>query len=277
MKQLRHPFAWWIWAIALSIAIWRINSIAVDLVLIGTLCALVAQRAPLTPWRNTFFWSLRMGFIVIVIRLVIGILIGVPMPGNTIFTLPQLALPNWLAGIRIGGPVTTERLLSTFHESLTFAAIFALIGAATSLSHPRRLLKVLPIFIYEYGVTIVIATTVLPQIVASISRIRNAQKLRGTTKSTLMQWRSIALPVLEDALARSLELAAAMDSRGFGFLKRRSSYREIKWHSFDLLFALATIPLLAFGLHSTPLAIGLLLLALATTFALTANREQVRA
>jgi energy-coupling factor transporter transmembrane protein EcfT len=273
--KLRHPFAWWIWAIALSIAIWRINSIALDLIAIGALCALVAQRAPFTPWRNTFFWSLRMGGLVILIRLFIGVVIGVSMPGTTIFSLPQLHLPHWLAGIRVGGPVTTERLLSTFHESLTFTAIFCILGAATSLSHPRRLLKVLPVVIYEFGVTIVIATTVLPQIVASISRIRKAQSLRGVSQHSLLRWRSIALPVLEDALARSLDLAAAMDSRGYGFSKQRSSYRPIRWQAVDALFVVVVIPFLCFGLHSTVIAIALLLLAIAATFLLTHRNQSV--
>jgi len=83
--------------------------------------------------------------------------------------------------------------------------------------------------VYEFGVAVVIATSVLPQLVASSARIREAQRLRGQDIRGLRGWRRLALPLLEDALARSLDLAAAMDSRGYGFSRKRSRYRPNFW------------------------------------------------
>jgi energy-coupling factor transporter transmembrane protein EcfT len=100
----------------------------------------------------------------------------------------------------------------------------------------------MPVFIYEFGVALVIATSVLPQLIASASRIKTAQRMRGITRRG---WSGFALALLEESLARSLDLAAAMDSRGYGFSRKRSRYkREIfSRRDFTLISsALALIP-----------------------------------
>jgi energy-coupling factor transporter transmembrane protein EcfT len=144
-----------------------------------------------------------------------------------------------MPGIRIGGVVTLERLSSSLHEGVIIATMIALFGAATSLTSPHKLLRVTPSFIYEIGITLVIATSLFPQLATSARRIRTAQKLRGFEKIEL---RSIAIPLLEESLSRSLQLAAAMDARGYGISRKRSRYRPQPWLMRDnlvLIFALA--------------------------------------
>lgn len=190
----------------------------------------VHQFAEDAPWAKSFWFSLRLGAIILVIRTVVGVLIGVPIPGTKLFSVPILPLPSWIAGIRIGGVVTQERLLSSIHEGLIIIAVICLFGAAVSLTSPHKLLRVTPVVIYEFGVATVIATSALPQLVQSVGRIRRARTLRGDEKPS---WRSIAIPLLEDSLSRSLELAAAMDSRGYGVSRKRSRYRPIPWQQID--------------------------------------------
>ena len=138
-----------------------------------------------------------------------------------------------MPGIRIGGAVTLERLSSALSEGVIICAIVVIFGAAASLTSPHRLLRVLPIFIYEFGVAVVIATSVLPQLVTSVSRIRQAQRLRGQSTKGFASYRRVAIPVLEESLARSLDLAASMDSRGYGVSRKRSRYRPITWNFID--------------------------------------------
>jgi energy-coupling factor transporter transmembrane protein EcfT len=138
-----------------------------------------------------------------------------------------------MPGIRIGGAVTIERLSSSLHEGIIIAAMIALFGAATSLTSPHRLLRVTPSFIYEIGITLVIATSLFPQLATSARRIRTAQQLRGIEKRKL---RTIALPLLEESLARSLQLAASMDARGYGISRKRSRYRPQQWQGRDTAF-----------------------------------------
>jgi energy-coupling factor transporter transmembrane protein EcfT len=68
-----------------------------------------------------------------------------------------------------------------------------------------------------------------------VSRIRQAQKLRGQNLRGFASWKRVAIPLLEESLARSLDLAAAMDSRGYGVSRKRSKYRPITWRKTDFV------------------------------------------
>jgi energy-coupling factor transport system permease protein len=63
---------------------------------------------------------------------------------------------------------------------------------------------------------VVVAVSVAPQLVDSVLRVRRARRLRGGRERGVGALRAIAIPVLVDTMDRSLRLAAAMDSRGFG-------------------------------------------------------------
>jgi energy-coupling factor transport system permease protein len=229
MKSL-HPLTWWLWSIALIVTVIRADSALFAAIVIAVAALIVRRWAGNFPWSKSFWFSLRLGIFILTIRAISGVLIGVPIPGNKIFELPILPLPDWMAGIRIGGVITQERLTSSLHEGLIIVAVIALFGAAVSLTSPHKMLRVLPVVVYEFGVAIVIATSSLPQLVASYSRIKRARILRGDEKP---KFKSIALPLLEEALAKSLDLAATMDSRGYGVSRVRSRYRPIKWRSTD--------------------------------------------
>lgn len=229
MKSL-HPLTWWLWSIAVIVTVIRADSAVYATLVIAVAAILVRKLAGNFPWSKSFWFSLRLGFFILVVRAVTGVLIGVPIPGTKIFELPILPLPNWMAGIRIGGVVTLERLTASLHEGLIITAVIALFGAAVSLTSPHKMLRVLPVMIYEFGVALVIATSSLPQLVASYSRIKRARILRGDEKP---KFKSIALPLLEEALSKSLDLAAAMDSRGYGVNRSRSRYRPIPWRVAD--------------------------------------------
>ena len=258
MNRVLHPIAWWIWAGSIAIGIAKASSVLLAIATVGAVAIVVSRKAEIAPWSKSFQWSLKVGIWIIAIRTLTGILIGVPSAGRILFTIPQVPLPTWMPGIRIGGSVTAERVMATSHDGIMLAAILALLGAAASLSSPHRLLRSLPVMIYELGVAVVIATSILPQLVSSSARIRQAQRLRGQNVHGLRGWRRLALPLLEDALARSLELAAAMDSRGYGFSRRRSKYRPNSWRLSEYLLCAAGMAAIAFP--ATVLAAALLAL-----------------
>jgi energy-coupling factor transporter transmembrane protein EcfT len=184
-----------------------------------------------TPWSGGLWFAMKIALIIVAIRTFIGVAIGVPVPGTTLFELPILYLPDWMAGIRVGGAITQERLFFAVSEGIHIATLICVFAAATSLTSPHRLLRQMPIFIYEFGVALVITTSVLPQLVASASRIKTAQRMRGITRRG---WSGVALALLEESLARSLDLAAAMDSRGYGFSRKRSRYKREAFSARDL-------------------------------------------
>ena len=138
------------------------------------------------------------------------------------------------------------------------------IGAANALASPRRLLKSLPGALYEMGVACVVALTFAPQLVTDARRIRAARRLRGRTRGS---FRTTAMPVLEGALDRSVELAAAMDSRGYG-RTAQVPRRSVGSPAVSVLLGLLGILLgvyalltdsMAFPLAAAALAVGLLL------------------
>ena len=233
----------WICAALLAIGVVALDNASVALAIVGSVALLVYIRRDGSPWQRSFLLSLRIGATILGIRTIVGILIGVPIPGTNLFTLPILDLPSWMPGIRIGGAVTLERLSFSLHEGVIIATMIALFGAATSLTSPHKLLRVTPSFIYEVGITLVIATSLFPQLATSARRIRTAQKLRGIEKIEL---RSIAIPLLEESLSRSLQLAAAMDARGYGISRKRSRYRPQPWLLRDnLILLLSTVATIA--------------------------------
>lgn len=242
-KPSLHPFTWWLWAFGLAIAIVRFDSTWFTVSCVGAVMVIVYSFRDDAPWAKSFDWTLKLSLWILALRTFIGITIGVPIPGTEIFRLPIVPLPSWMPGIRIGGGVTLERLSSALSEGLLICSIIVIFGAAASLTSPHRLLRVMPVYIYEFAVAVVIATSVLPQLVTSVKRIRMAQRLRGQDTRGFTSWKRVAIPLLEESLARSLDLAAAMDSRGYGVSKKRSRYRPISWHLKDSLVVIS-----AFGL-----------------------------
>jgi energy-coupling factor transport system permease protein len=73
-----------------------------------------------------------------------------------------------------------------------------------------------PAALYEASVAVVIALSLAPQLIESLLRVGRARRLRGDARKGLAALGAIAMPVLADAIERSLALAAGMESRGFG-------------------------------------------------------------
>jgi energy-coupling factor transporter transmembrane protein EcfT len=244
-KPSLHPFTWWLWAIGLAISILRFDNTLYTACCLVVVMVVVFSLRDQAPWAKSFDWTLKLSMWILMVRTFIGITIGVPIPGTELFKLPILPLPTWMPGIRIGGAVTWERLSSSLSEGFLICSIIVLFGAAASLTSPHRLLRVLPIYVYEFAVAVVIAASVLPQLVGAVKRIRMAQRLRGQSTRGLKSWRRVAIPLLEESLARSLDLAAAMDSRGYGVSKKRTRYRPISWRLKDSLIVLSAVGLVA--------------------------------
>ena len=215
-RRTLHPVAWWLWALALGAAALRTTNPLLLGLLVGSAWFVVAARRPDAPWARSFGSFLRLGAAIIVIRMVFQALFGARLPGSELFSLPTVELPDWAAGVSLGGPVTAEALTAAFQEGLQLATLLACVGAANSLASPYRLLRSMPAVLYELGVVVTVALSFAPQAVLSAQRVREARRLRGRPHSGLAGLRGLAIPVLEGALDHSLQLAASMDSRGYG-------------------------------------------------------------
>ncbi len=215
-RRLLHPGAWWAWAAGCSAAALRTTNPLLLGLLLAAVAFVVASRRSDAPWARSFASFLRLGAVVIAVRMVFQILFGNRIPGTTLFTLPSLALPDWAAGVSLGGPVTAEALVGAFYQGLRLAVVIACFGAASSLCSPYRLLRAMPSALYEAGVAVTVALTFAPQAVVAARQVREARRLRGRADRGPAAWRGSALPVLEGALERAVALAASMDARGYG-------------------------------------------------------------
>jgi energy-coupling factor transport system permease protein len=211
-----HPGAWWLWAIGLATAASRTTNPLLLVLIVAVVAHVVSARRSEAPWARGFKAYLLLGLIVIAIRVVFRMLLGGQDGGTVLFTLPEVPLPEAAAGIRIGGPVALEGVLAAVYDGLRLATLLLCVGAANVLANPKRLLKAMPAALHEIGVAVTVALTVAPQLVESAQRVRRARRLRGEAKRGRHVVREIVIPVMTDALDRSLLLASAMDSRGYG-------------------------------------------------------------
>ncbi|MFH9005156.1 energy-coupling factor transporter transmembrane component T [Streptomyces afghaniensis] len=212
-----HPGAWWLWALALGTAATRTTNPLLLTLLITVSAYVVATRRPDTPWSRSYGAFVKLALAVLLIRLLFAMILGSPIPGTqTLLTLPEVGLPAWAQGIRLGGEVTAEALTFALYDGLKLATLLICVGAANALANPSRLLKSLPGALYEMGVAVVVALTFAPNLIADVQRLRAARRLRGRPDKGLRGLLHVGLPVLEGALERSVSLAAAMDARGYG-------------------------------------------------------------
>ena len=220
-----HPLAWWLWALSLAVAAAQTTNPLLLLALVLVACGVVVARRTEQTYARAFRWYLIAGAVVIVIRVLFRVLFGAgdaASPGDTVLvSLPAVDLP-WAGSWTLLGDLTGSALLAATIDGLRLAAMLVCVGAANSLADPRRLLKSLPPALHEVGAATVVAVTVLPQLAESVVRVRAARRLRGAG-SRRDRLRSVVVPVLEDAVERSLALAASMDSRGYG---RRAAVPE---------------------------------------------------
>ena len=211
-----HPWSWWGWAAGCGIAISLTNNPLLVVLVTAAVALVVTLRRTDEPWARSAGVYAGMALTVVVIRVFFQVLIGGDGTGTVLFRLPKVSLPDWAAGIRLGGPVTAEGLAATGYDALRLAGMLICFGAANSLANPRRVLKSVPAALHDVSVAIVIALAVFPQLIASVQRVRRARRLRGDTRKGMRALVAVLVPVLEDSVETSMSLARGMESRGYG-------------------------------------------------------------
>ncbi len=211
-----HPGAWWLWAMGLAAAATVTTNPLLLLMIIAIAGLTVSARRSDHPWSRSFRLYLVFGVVIVVIRVVFRVLLGGGYGSTVLVELPEIPLPDWVAGIRLLGRVTLESVLAGLYDGLRLATIVICVGAANALANPKRLLKSMPPALYEIGTAIVVAVALLPQLADSLRRVRAARRLRGVPGGRVGKLRGVVVPVMEDALERSMSLAAGMDARGYG-------------------------------------------------------------
>jgi energy-coupling factor transport system permease protein len=206
-----------VWALGLAAAASHTTNPWLLLTTVAVACHVVVARRSDAPWAMSFRLYLYLAGFIVVVRMLFRFVFGGAEGSTIILRLPEIPLPAWAAGIRLLGDVSAESVLGGLYDGLRLATMVVCLGAANALANPKRLLKGLPSALYEVGTAVIVALSVFPQLGESAQRVRAARRLRGGDGARRFHaLRAIAIPVLEDALDRSLQLAASMDARGYG-------------------------------------------------------------
>jgi len=263
LPRLLHPAAWWVWGVGLAIAAARTTNPFLLVLVVAVVAWVVLQRREIGT-SNALAAFLVIGLVTIGLRIVMVSLLGGGVTGRVVLVrLPEVPLPDWTSGVRIGGPVTLEGLLFAVYQGMQLAAILACLGAVNALASPRRLLRYVPATLYEIGTAVVVALTFAPQLVEDARRVRLARRLRGHSPRNPAELGRIAVPVLVGALERSLDLAASMESRGYGRAVRRT-HRSTRLAGLLTLVGVGGVVIGLYGLldGTSPVLLGLPTLAL---------------
>lgn len=224
LRRSLHPLAWWVWALGLTVAASRTTNPLLLGVILGVACCVVLARRPDAPWANAFRLYVLGGLLVVAIRVFFRIVFAGDQGDQVLLALPTIALPHLASGIHLFGDVTAESVLAGVYDGMRLATMLICLGAANALANPRRLLRSMPPALHEVSTAVVVALSVFPQLAESVVRVGRARRLRPAKSgsSRFAELRMVVIPVLEDALDRSLLLAASMDSRGYGRTGGRS-------------------------------------------------------
>jgi len=207
-----HPGAWWLWALGLAVIATRTNNLIVFAVLIAAVVLVVMLRRGDTPWALNFRLYAIVAGVIVVVRVVFR-LIFAPGGGHVLFSLPQITL---FGTLKLLGPVSVEALVGGLQTGMQLGVMVLFVGAANSLASPKRLLAATPGALYEFGTVAVVTVSAFPQLAESVRRVSRARLLRDGKGGARHTLRQVVMPVLADALDRSLGLAGAMDARGYG-------------------------------------------------------------
>ena len=157
--------------------------------------------------------------------------------GTTVlFTLP----PAWVV---LGGPWTVEAIAFGLQAGLTLAAAVLSVAPLSLLLDTSELIDALPRGLDRTGATVASSLNLVPAVARSVRETAEAQRLRGLRTRRVGAWLEVLVPVILTSIEDSLQLAEAMEARGYGE-GRRTHYPVAAGDPRDLLvagFALAAL------------------------------------
>jgi energy-coupling factor transport system permease protein len=198
-----RAFATWS-AAALVVVLTSTNPVYRGLVLLVALNVLVALRRPDA--------RLRPIFIAVGVAAVLAALLNAALSHTGQHVL--LTVPEQLPGI--GGPVTAEAVLYGADVALGIAAAVLAMAPLSRVLHPHDLVDAFPAPLQRTAALAGAALNLVPAMARNAVAINEAQRMRGSSGARLRDWHAVAAPVVLSALDESLQLAEAMDARGFG-------------------------------------------------------------
>ncbi|HYF66245.1 MAG TPA: energy-coupling factor transporter transmembrane component T [Herpetosiphonaceae bacterium] len=217
-----HSLAWLIWALGALATVLQTDNPLYLALLWGVATLVWTACAGDGPLARSFYLMIALGGWIFAMHIVFSVITAGFLRGaHVLITLPTLTLPRLLGGLQLGGGITAEQLVSGATRGLRLWTLLLLLGAFNACVNHYRLLRRSPRFLFQAGLVITIGLAFVPQTVLRLRAIREAQRLRG---HRFRGWRDalpLFVPLLSGGLERALNLAEAMESRGYGRSLRR--------------------------------------------------------
>jgi energy-coupling factor transport system permease protein len=160
-----------------------------------------------------------------------------------------------LASVNIFGytlPIYREAIVYGVAMAIKLFLILAIFTAFNILIPVERLMDIFGSYSSRSLLVVAISVALIPEMVGRFQTITQVQRCRGMQRSgkgLLERSRNLGpllLNLLRSSLQASLQMAEAMQARGYGTSKRRSVYQVHKWQGRDWL--LLTLALVVLGL-----------------------------
>lgn len=197
-----HPGAWILWSLGAALVTMTTTNPFYLLPVLGAAWAVHAAHRTMGPHARSFRIFLAFGAMTIVTRTLL------------VFLFP--------ASISAGA------VANAFLEGLRLAVLLTVFGTFNSVADPFGVLRLAPRRFHEPALAAALALSIAPRTIASVSRIREAQRMRGIDIRRLRSLPALAVPVLETGMEDAVTLAESMDARGHG-RGPRTRYRPQPW------------------------------------------------
>jgi energy-coupling factor transport system permease protein len=261
-----NAVTWWLLALAFLLSASITNNFVIQLGIVGV--SLIT--AGLSRGLNAIKLYLWLMLFVFATRLLFAFLFNFDAESTDIAYEFPAFLVNLgpLGKFTLLGNLSNGALESALRQGVKLVAIISSIALANSMANPRKLLKLTPAAFYDFAAALSVAFNLIPQLAQSIERVGKAQRIRIQKRR---KFGAIVVPVLEDALNSSMNLAASMDSRGFGRKPQMSKNIALLSRTLNVgaLLAIAAASYLLLGTTGQTFAAWLLIDA--SVLALTMN------
>jgi energy-coupling factor transport system permease protein len=235
-----HTFTWLLWLgtglLAVSLAPHPLYLVLVFLA--GGL--VFASHKNDSPLARSYRLFLRAGAWLCAGYVLFGVVtVGGARGATILLTLPELRLPDWLGGVALGGPISAEALAWGATRGMAIWTLLVLFGAFNALVDHYRLLRLTPRSLFHAGLAVTIAVAFVPAIIKAISEISEAQRARGHRFGGPRSWLPLVGPLLAGSLEKSMQLAEALDARGYGRTTRQGA--RFLWQQLGILAGLVLL------------------------------------
>lgn len=216
-----HIGSWSIWLMAAMLAsLGTRNPFYLSIVLIVALIVgQIINRPVSTDYQSHRQHSAFGGLwrMLIVVALLVALLKGLSyhIGATVLFTLP-----DWLPVI--GGKVALEDMVAAGLDAISLFTVLAVFATFSAGADYYALLRAVPAAMHGAGLITSIAITFVPQTIVRWTEIREAQGLRGHRVRRIADLLPLIIPLLGGGMERSMNLAEAMEARGFSRTSARA-------------------------------------------------------